>query len=142
MSPPRRLRALLAGPGPGSAGVLSVLFLVLAVLGGPVVCGIHSDEHPQAHHGSAVEAASGPAGGLAPADRAEPTSDGGEAHCSDHGRATAQTDPVVSSSGPAAVAEPAVQGIAPALAYPDHRTAPGVVRPAAPSLHALGICRT
>lgn len=142
-----RLRSLLAAVRPGSTGVLSVMFLVLAVVSVHALCSVHVDEpQPGAGHthGTSAVLAVDLAGALEPAVEAEPEPLGGGTHgCGDHHTATAQCDPVLPAPLDLAVMpEPAAQRLAPAAAQQDHLALTSVVTAPAPSLHALGISRT
>lgn len=144
----RHLRSLLAGPRRGAASVLTVMFLVLAVVSAHVLCSVQLD-------GETHSGAQAPDGGgqLAVYDVASahdavvevvPEPLGGDSHgCSDHHPVTTRCDPVLPPPLVLAVMpERTVQRLAPAVVHQDHRAASSAATAAAPSLHALGISRT
>ena len=139
MSPTRRLRSLLAGTRRGSVGVLSVMFVALALVSVHVLCSVHLERNDAGHGHGEVSAATE---ATVPGTDSEPLGD--ESHgCGDHHSTSAQCDPLLPSPVVSAVLpERTVQRTAPAAAYLDHRTADGVATPVPPSLHALGISRT
>ncbi|MGW2092592.1 hypothetical protein [Promicromonospora sukumoe] len=137
----RHLRSHPAGTRPGSAGALTVMFLVLAVAGVHAVCGVHVDTHDgaQAHHAGAHVASTQDA----VVETAPEPLGGGSHGCSDQHDLTARCDPVLVSSGfLSALPDRGAQRHAPAVVDQEHRTATSVADAEPPSLHALGISRT
>ncbi|MFC8796209.1 hypothetical protein ACFT2C_00610 [Promicromonospora sp. NPDC057138] len=144
----RAARSPLADPRRGFASVLTVMFLVLAVLGVQAACGVHLDE---AGHGSA--AAYGAVGQHALPDAATASDQAAQADpehpgedpnvCADDSTVTARHDRTLSPStdlagGPSL----ALQWLVPDMAHHGPRVPAGSAVAAAPSLHALGISRT
>lgn len=129
------------------AHVLAVMTLVLAVAGVHVVCSVHLDEHTHAavgEHGVAVSDLHAVADvGPAVAEvSSEPAGDGAHG-CADHGTTAGQSDPVrPAPQGPAPVPALAVRWLVPDLARNAPQVVANVTSARAPSLHALGICRT
>lgn len=119
-----RTRPLLAGVRRGLAGVLTAMFLVLAVVGAGVVCGTY----PEA---SVVEVAAGPI-------------HDGLRDCSDHHSPSAHCDPLlpVFSPGPAAAPVASTGWLVSAVGHGDTPVPANTADATAPSLHALGISRT
>lgn len=137
----RHLRSHLAGSRLGSAGALTVMFLVLTVASVHALCSVHLDGHggAQAHDaGTHVANAQDAVVETAP----EPLG-GGSHGCSDQHDLTARCDPVLVSSGfLAALPDRGAHRHAPAVVDQDNRTASSVADAEPPSLHALGISRT
>ena len=138
----------LADPRRGFASVLTVMFLVLALLGVQAVCSVHLDtpgHSSGAGHGTVGQHAA-PAAATA-SDQAVHTDLGhpGEApsDCAEDRTVTARYDRTVSPSTDLDGAPPpAVQWHVPGI-QPDRLRAPsGLAVAPAPSLHALGISRT
>ena len=142
----RAARSLLAAPRRGFASVLTVMFLVLAVLGVQAVCGVHLDEaHSSTSAHGAVGQHSAPAAATASdqASQADPEHPGDPNHCSEDRTETARYDRTVSpSTDLAGVAPLAVHWLVPGITHHGPRAPSGQVAAAAPSLHALGISRT
>ncbi|WP_125777268.1 hypothetical protein [Antribacter gilvus] len=146
MSLTRHLRSLLADPRRETASVLTVMFLVLAVVSVHVLCNVHLDEPAQSaghSHQAPVpdaEQASAPTSVV----EAAPAPLGGGSHgCSDHHSATAQCDPVTPTSpGPAVAPTSSVQWLVSDLAHAERAARHIGTVAAAPSLTALGISRT
>ncbi|WP_369369852.1 hypothetical protein AB1046_13660 [Promicromonospora sp. Populi] len=139
----RRISSLLADPRRGFAGVLTVMFLVLTVLGVQVLCSVHLDEagHSDVEQPAMVAAVGAP-------DRVAEVAPGhhdGEDpfDCSEDRTLTARYDRTLSPSTDLAEAPGlALQWLVPDTAHHVLRVPSGVAAAAAPSLHALGISRT
>lgn len=144
----RAVRSQLADPRRGFASILTVVFLVLAILGVQSVCSVHLDttgHSGEATHGTVGQHAA-PAAATA-SDQTVHTDKGhhGEAPsgCAEDRTVTARYDRTVSPStdlaGPPSLA---VQWLVPGIAPDAPRAPSGLAAAVAPSLHALGISRT
>lgn len=143
----RAARSPLAAPRRGFVSVLTVMFLLLAVLGVQAVCGIHPHEadHSSAQpHGAVQQHASSAAVMSDQAAQIEPEHPGEDPnHCAEDRTVTARYDRTLTPSIDLVVQPSlALQWLVPDIA---HRASPapsGLAVAAAPSLHALGISRT
>ncbi|WP_129787952.1 hypothetical protein [Promicromonospora panici] len=154
MNVTRVARPSLADPRRGLAGVLTVMFLVFAVLAVQAVCGVH--RHAADHSGTSADGAVGQqyaavAAQAVPdeavpdeAAHAAPERPGQDPYdCAEDRPITARSDRTVSpSTDLAGVPALAVQWLVPAVADHGTRTPSGLAAATAPSLHALGISRT
>ncbi|MFD2794488.1 hypothetical protein ACFS27_13355 [Promicromonospora vindobonensis] len=128
--------------------VLTVMFLVLAVLGVQAVCGVHLDE--AGHTSALTDAGAGhhaASAGLGTSDQATEADLGHHgddpSHCSEERTATARYDRTLSPFPDLAQApDLAQQWLVPGIAHHAPRGPSGLAVAAAPSLHALGISRT
>lgn len=148
MNVTRVARSPLADPRRGFVSVLTVMFLVLAVLGVQAMCGVHLDE---ASHGSAhMDDAAGHHAAPAMSDTSDQAIEVGPghhgddpSHCSEERTPTARYDRTLSPFPDLAQApDLAQQWLVPGLAHHAPRAPSGLAVAAAPSLHALGISRT
>lgn len=144
----RAARSQLADPRRGFASVVTVMFLVLALLGVQAVCSVHldtADHSSGATHGTvgqhAAPAAAAASDQTAHSDRGHHGEDPSD--CAEDRTVTARYDRTASPSTDLDGAPPrAVQWHVPGIA-PDRPRAPsGLAAAPAPSLHALGISRT
>jgi hypothetical protein len=144
----RAARSLLADPRRGFASVLTVMFLVLAVLGVQAMCGVHLDEAD--HGGGHAHAAVGQhvlpdvATASDHAAQADPEHPGEDPNaCAEGSTVTARHDrtssPSMDFSGAPSLA---LQWLVPDTAHHGPWVPSGSAVAAAPSLHALGISRT
>jgi hypothetical protein len=119
------------------------MFVVLTVVSAWLLCGIHLDDHPQAHHGGGPLVTRS-TDAQAPREIAAGPTGGGWQDCSDHHAPSAQCDPLLpaSSPGPAAMPEPSVRRLVSATVHGDIQVPTNTAEATAPSLHALGISRT
>ncbi|MEU4362251.1 hypothetical protein [Promicromonospora sp. NPDC023987] len=148
----RAARSQLADPRREPASLLAIMFVVLAVLGVQVLCGIHP--HEAGHHSAHLDGAAGhqvaPAVVETQAQVTEPGHGqhgghhGGDGdHCSEDRTATVRYERTLSPFPDlAGVPHLAQQWLVPDLAHDAPRVPSGVAVAAAPSLHALGISRT
>lgn len=144
----RALRSQFADPRRGFASLLTVMFLVLAVLGVQAVCSVHLDE--TGHSSTSAHDAVGQHTAPAAATASDPTAHADSGHhgegpsdCAEDRTVTARYDRTVSPSTDLAGAPPlAVQWLVPGIAPDGPRAPSGLAVAAAPSLHALGISRT
>lgn len=142
----RAARSPLAAPRRGFASVLTVMFLVLAVLGVQAVCGVHLhqvDHSGTPSHGAVEEHAHS----VAAADHAaqigaeHPGEDRND--CAEDRTVTARYDRTMSPSMDLAGAPSlAQQWLVPDIGHHERQAPSGLARALAPSLHALGISRT
>lgn len=147
----RAARPLPADSRRGFASVLTVMFLVLAVLGVQAVCGVHPHEADHgAGHGSTrpytavgqqVPTVVTPSG--QPAQSTLGHHGEGSNHCAEDRTVTARYDrtlsPLMDMAGAPSLA---LRWLVPDIAHHGVRTPAGLAVAAAPSLHALGISRT
>jgi hypothetical protein len=140
-------RSPLADPRRGFASVLTVMFLVLAVLSVQAVCGVHPHE---AEHSSASaydsvgqQAAPPVATTLDDVEMAPGHHGAGSHHCAEDRPVTARYERTQSpSTDLAEVPALAAQWLVPDIRLHAPRVPSGLAVAAAPSLHALGISRT
>ncbi|MFD7024018.1 hypothetical protein [Promicromonospora sukumoe] len=139
----RHLRSHLAGTRPGSAGALTVMFLVLTVASVHALCSVHLDGHGGAQaHDAGVHAAAATAQEAVVETAPEPLG-GGSHGCSDQHDLTARCDPVLVSPGfLTTLPDRGAHRQPPAVVDQEHRAASSVADAEPPSLHALGISRT
>ena len=143
----RAARSPFADTRRAFASVLTVMFLVLAVLGIQAVCGVHHEGgHSSAHLDMAAghHATSAVLGTPGQAGEADPGDHGGDlSHCSEERTATARYDRTLSPFPDLAEAPIlAQQWLVPGIAHHATSEPSGLAVTAAPSLHALGISRT
>ncbi|WP_454850157.1 hypothetical protein [Promicromonospora soli] len=144
----RAARSTLADPRRGFASVLTVMFLVLAILGVQAVCGVHLDQagHASAPLHGAVGQHAAPAVATTPDQAAEAAPgyhDPDPTDCAEDRTENARYDRTLSpSTDLVGVAPTAVQWLVPDHTHLSPRASSDLVAAAAPSLHALGISRT
>ncbi|WP_454852384.1 hypothetical protein [Promicromonospora soli] len=143
----RRIRSFLAGSRREFAGVLTVMFLVLTLVGVPAVCDVPLDEH--GHSGTHTHAADQEHAAPAAASTQDLAVEMGIGHhgggpydCSDD-PVTARYDRTLAPSPDLAAAQERAEPWHHAVGVSQERQVPtDQAVTAAPSLHALGISRT
>lgn len=143
----RTARSPLAAPRRGFASVLTVVFLVLAVLGVQAVCGVHpheADHSGTSSHGAVEQHAPLSAAAsdqVAQIGAEHPGEDPND--CAEDRTVTARYDRTLSPSMDlVGVPSLALQWLVPDIAHHEPQAPSGPALAAAPSLHALGISRT